>query len=86
MEIFYKPSFVRAFQRLEKDLQDEVIEKVTRFKDVNSHKSLKVHALHGELKGFYSFSVNYRYRIVFVFARGKREAHLIAIGDHKVYQ
>ena len=86
MRILYKPSFVRQFQKLERDLQDEVLEKIEEFTDSRNHRKLKVHRLTGLLAGFYSFSVNYRYRIVFSFSKRKTEATLLAVGDHEVYR
>lgn len=86
MEVLYKPSFVREFQKLSSALQDEVYEKVTLFKNSKNHKLLKVHALKGALKGYHSFSVNYRWRIIFTLQKGKKEAHLHTIGDHSIYQ
>lgn len=85
MEVLYKPSFVREFQKLPLALQDEVYERVEEFKNPKNHKRLKVHALRGGLKGYYSFSVNYQWRVIFTFAKGKREAHLHKLGDHSIY-
>ena len=53
-------------------------------KDKGNHKHLKVHNLHGRLAGRYSFSVNYKTRIVFAYL-SKQEIALLAIGDHEVY-
>ena len=87
MEIRYKPSFIKQVHTLESALQVEAIEKITEFKNPSSHRSLRVHPLKGELKGFYSFSVNYRYRIVFAWVgKGKKLAVLHAVGDHDVYR
>jgi plasmid maintenance system killer protein len=77
--------FVRRFSLLEKNLQEEVVEKIMLFHDRRNHRALKVHKLHGELAGFFSFSVNYRYRIVF-FYEEKDSAVLSTIGDHTVYE
>lgn len=85
MKIGYKPIFIRQFNKLEQSLQDEVLEKVELFKDLSNHKNLKVHKLHGKLDGCYSFSVNYRYRIVFEY-KEKTEIHILTIGDHEVYK
>jgi len=82
----FKPSFVRALKKLEPLLQDEAIEKIEYFKDPRNHKQLRVHPLKGRLKGRYSFSVNYRYRIVFSYLnREKTGVVLLSIGDHTVY-
>ena len=85
MEILYKPTFIRQFNKLEELLQDEVLEKIELFKNKKNHKQLKIHKLTGKLKDFYSFSVNYSYRIVFSYEK-KKSVVFLAIGDHDVYK
>lgn len=85
MEILYKPTFIRQFGKLEKMLQEEVLEKIEMFKIVSHHKQLKVNKLKGELNKFYSFSVNYSYRIVFAY-ESKTKVVLLSVGDHSVYR
>ncbi len=84
MKIFFKPTFVRQFKQLELGLQQEAVEKIELFKDKKNYKQLKIHQLHGRLAGRYSFSVNYKTRIVFSYL-SKNETVLLAIGDHAVY-
>ena len=84
MKISFLPAFVKKFNKLESDLQEEVLEKIELFKDVKNHKQLKVHKLNGVLSGRYSFSVNYKTRIVFSYLT-KNEAVLLSVGDHDVY-
>ncbi|HLD20153.1 MAG TPA: type II toxin-antitoxin system RelE/ParE family toxin [Patescibacteria group bacterium] len=84
MEVRFKPSFIRAYKGLDPQLQEEVKEKIALFRDGKNHIQLRVHRLKGSLAGRYSFSVNYRYRIVFMY-QGKDTAILLAIGDHDVY-
>jgi toxin HigB-1 len=87
MVISYTPSFLRLFKSLPEGLQDEVIEKIDLFKNEKNHKALKVHKLTGRLKGRYSFSVNYKTRIIFIYTFKKpKEATLLAVGDHDVYK
>ena len=85
MKISYKATFVREYNKLNEDLQSEVLEKIELFKDKNNHILLKVHKLHGKLKESYSFYVNYKIRIVFIW-ESNEEAILIAIGDHDIYK
>jgi addiction module RelE/StbE family toxin len=85
MEILYKPTFIRHFNKLEELLKDEVLEKIELFKDKNNHKQLKVHKLTGKLKDFYSFSVNYSYRIVFLY-ENKKSVVFLVVGDHDMYK
>ncbi len=84
MKISFLPMFVKKFNRLETALREEVLEKIEMFKDEKNHKQLKVHKLNGVLSGRYSFSVNYKTRVVFSYL-SKTEAVLLSIGDHEVY-
>jgi len=84
MDVSYAPTFVRQFKGLEKNLQEEVIEKIELFCNRKNHRSLKVHKLTGRLAGRFSFSVNYKFRIVFLYL-SSRSVVLLAVGDHDVY-
>lgn len=85
IQVFFKPTFIRQYNAFERELQEEVFEKIELFKEVKNHKQLKVHKLHGRLAGRHSFSVNYKIRIVFSYL-SKTETVLLAIGDHDVYK
>lgn len=86
MKVFYSPKFIHLMNSLPPSLQDEAIEKVAMFADEKNHQMLKVHKLRGRLKEQYSFSVNYRIRITFVYLTTKsKAAYLLTIGDHDVY-
>jgi mRNA-degrading endonuclease YafQ of YafQ-DinJ toxin-antitoxin module len=79
------PNFQRQFSKQEEDLKEEILEKLELLKDKLNHQTLKVHKLKGKLSGRYSFSVNYRIRIIFNFL-DKDEIILLAVGDHDVYR
>ena len=86
MEITYTASFIRLLKSLPKALREEVREKINLFRDPKNHQQLKVHKLKGRLKGRYSFSVNYKTRIVFNYSDNThKEVRLDAIGDHHIY-
>ena len=86
MEISFTPSFIRMLKSLSPALIEESIAKIELFKNPENHVSLKVHKLKGRLKDSYSFSVNYKIRIVFMYTDAKpKEARLDAIGDHDIY-
>ncbi|MFH0769829.1 MAG: hypothetical protein V1926_00450 [Candidatus Peregrinibacteria bacterium] len=84
-QILFTPSFLRQFNKLPPELQDEVDAAVLRFQSHPRDRSLKLHRLKGKLRRFFSFSVNYRYRIVC-----QNDAHdvwaLLSVGDHDVYR
>ena len=85
MDIRYKPSFVREFKKLPKAVQDEALQKIALFRDATNHEQLKVHKLKGKLKDFYSFSVTYLHRIVFMYEK-KDVVVFLAVGDHDIYR
>lgn len=83
MKITYSPRFLRRFKKLETNLQAEAKEKIKLFEQDPSHPFLKTHKLSGRLEQ-YSFSVNYKYRIIFAYI-SKEEVYLLTIGNHAVY-
>ena len=85
MEVSSTPQFRRQFRKLPHALQEEALEKILLFGDPGAHGQLRVHKLTGRLGGRYSFSVNYRYRIVFMWEKPRASAILLAIGDHSIY-
>ncbi|OGG78293.1 hypothetical protein A3A36_03015 [Candidatus Kaiserbacteria bacterium RIFCSPLOWO2_01_FULL_52_12b] len=84
LNVYYKASFIRKMNALDSALNEEAAEKIALFKDTKNHRILKVHKLHGPLAGLFSFSVNYKTRIVFQYV-SKNEIALLSIGDHDVY-
>ena len=85
LTISFKPTFVKQMHKLENGLVEEVFEKMQLFKNPQNHKSLKVHKLHGGFSDCFSFSVNYKTRIVFEYET-KNSVIFLAIGDHDLYK
>ncbi len=85
MTVFYTANFLRQFKKLPRTLQQEAKEKIELFKKNQHQPSLRVHKLKGHLRRYWSFSVNYSYRIVYEYDSSTTIA-LLAIGDHSVYQ
>ena len=82
--IKYKPRFIRLYNNFESTQQEEIREKIGLFTSEANHTMLKVHKLQGKLKGRFSFSVNYKTRIVFVY-ESKQTVVLLVVGSHDVY-
>lgn len=85
IEIYFTKSFLKQIKLFTKDLQDEVSEKIELFKNKDNHSLLKVHKLHGKMSDRYSFSVNYKIRIIFIW-NVKNEAIFLVLGDHDLYK
>ncbi len=86
MDVAFTPQFRRQFKKIPSKLQEETLEKIGAFSDIRQHASLHVHKLAGRMDGRWSFSVNYRYCIVFTWERQNKSAILLAIGDHSIYE
>lgn len=84
-KLYYKPSFIRQLKKLPLALQDEAKEKISLFKENPEHPFLKTHKLKGRLAGYYSFSVNYTYRIIFKYLT-ENQVTLLAVGNHNIYK
>ena len=85
MKVAYSPSFLRQYNKLPSELQEEVYERIALFSENPIHPFLKTHKLKGKFQGRFSFSVNYSYRILFCYI-SKNEIFLLAVGDHDIYK
>jgi addiction module RelE/StbE family toxin len=84
IQVVYTPGFLKEYSKLDLSLKVEVREKVELFKEDPRHPFLKTHKLKGAMKGYFSFSVNYKYRVVFEYDTKKTVA-LLSVGGHDVY-
>ncbi len=82
LEIYYAPTFIRLYKDLDLALKEEVKDKIQLFTNTKNHIHLKVHKLKG-IDNTYSFSVNYKIRIVFEY-QDKKTVNLLYIGSHDV--
>lgn len=85
MKVVYTSNFVRQYNKLPLNLRGEIKEKIDLFKIDQRHPFLKTHKLSGKFDGYFSFSVNYAYRIIFMYD-AKDVIALLSVGDHDVYK
>ncbi|MDO8408251.1 MAG: type II toxin-antitoxin system mRNA interferase toxin, RelE/StbE family [bacterium] len=81
----FTPEFFRHLKKLSLQLQALSFERIDLFRDKSNHRRLKVHKLHGKYQGFFGFSVDRKYRIMFEWI-SKNEARLHTVGDHSIYE
>ena len=85
MDIYYATKFHKHFISLPKNIQQKAIAKEKIFRQNPLDSRLKAHLLTGSLKGYYSFSITYHYRILFIFEKDG-SVTFIDIGTHSIYQ
>ena len=85
MEIVLSSRFKKSFRKLHPRIQKKAIEKSAIFKNEPFNLRLDTHKLHGEKKEEWAFSVDYSYRISFVFLK---DGNVIFtdIGTHDIYE
>ena len=85
MKIFYLPRFKREYKKLPSKIQELAIEKERIFRKNFFDTRLDTHKLHGPLKTFWAFSIDYKNRIIFDFS-GKETVRFYSVGDHDIYE
>ena len=89
MEVIYSNRFIRDYKKLPKKVKELAKKKEDIFRQNPFDSRLKTHKLHGKFKGriekYWSFSVGYKYRIVFRFI-DKNIVRFYLIGTHRIYQ
>lgn len=86
MEIIYSSKFAREYKKLPSNIKDIAEEQEILFRKDPFDSKLKTHKLKGKLSGFLSFSIGYKYRIIFEFSKDKMSAYFHSVGDHDIYQ
>ncbi len=82
MEYRYTRRFLRSLKKLPKEVQDDVIQAVDAFRKNVHSPGLKLHRLHGKMKGYRVFSANFAYRgIVNV---EKQHTYFTDVGGHNI--
>ena len=84
MEILYTTRFSREAKRVPAHVRAIVEARVLLFRTNPFDARLRTHKLSGALRGFWSFSIDYRYRIIFEFIEPEKVL-FHSIGDHSIY-
>ena len=85
MRIWYSTKFERLYSKLPKEVKKlaEAREKIFLADPFDSR--LKTHKLHGRFLGFFAFSLNYKYRIIFDFYKDT-VVRFHVVGLHDIYE
>jgi addiction module RelE/StbE family toxin len=85
MKIYYSSKFAREYKKLPKRVKLMAEKKEKIFRQDPFDKRLKPHKLTGKLSSFWSFSVGYKYRLIFEF-KTKNIIWFHSIGSHAIYR
>lgn len=85
VEISYTSKFAKNFKRLDASVRLKAKQRIEIFQTDPYNPVLKTHKLAGKLKDFYSFSINYSYRILFAF-EDSNKVTFIDVGTHSIYK
>lgn len=83
--ILFTPELKRDYRKLSKAAQASVKGRGKLLQENPFHPLLRTHKLTGSLKGCWSFSVDFRVRVIFLFA-SQEEILLLRVGDHSIYR
>ncbi len=87
MKIIYTSKFEREYRKLSEYIKKEAEEKENIFRKNPFDPKLKTHKLHGRLHEFWSFSVDYKYRIVFeISKKDNKTFYFHSISNHDIYE
>jgi addiction module RelE/StbE family toxin len=85
MKIIYSTKFAREYKKLPLKIKKLAEKREQIFRKEPFEPSLKTHKLTGKLKEYYSFSIDYQYRIIFEFAE-KDIIWFHSVGTHEIYK
>ncbi len=85
MKIIYSSKFAKEYKRLPLKIKKTAEKKENVFRKDPFESSLKTHKLTGKLKEYYSFSIDYQYRIIFEFVK-KDIIWFHSVGTHEIYK
>jgi addiction module RelE/StbE family toxin len=83
--IFYSPRFLKRAEKIPQEIIDLATEKQKIFEKSPLHPSLRMHPLKGELRGYWSLSINKQYRIIFEY-KENGDILFLSIGKHDIYK
>ncbi len=81
MEILVSPLFLRHFRKLSRDVQEKARRREKVFRGDPFDPRLDTHKLHGRLREEWAYSVDYSYRVAFLFLPNGRVLYT-DVGTH----
>jgi mRNA-degrading endonuclease YafQ of YafQ-DinJ toxin-antitoxin module len=84
-EVHITSGFQKSFRKLPANVRNLSVRKDRIFRANAFERQLKTHRLKGELDGYWSYSVNFSYRVLFRFIEPDKVIYY-DIGTHGIYK
>lgn len=84
-KIEYSSKYIHSFKKLPGSIQQKARQKEIVFRRAPFNPQLKTHKLHGRFRDYWSYSVDFKYRVIFSFPNSDK-ALFFDIGLHPIYQ
>jgi len=84
IKILRTARFLKSVNRLPSKIQKKLIAREVRFRKSPFAPQLHTHKLHGRFQGYWAYSVDFHYRVIFIF----EDEHTVTyydIGPHHMY-
>ena len=85
MKIYYSSKFEKEYRKLPRTIKLKAEDREKIFRKDPYDACLKTHKLKGLLKGYWAFSIDYQYRVIFEF-RTKDIVWFHSVGSHEIYE
>ena len=77
--------FMKSYRKLPNHIQNLAIKKDQLFRQDAFSASLRTHKLKGPLEGYFAYSINHSYRVLFRFVK-EDEVLCLDVGTHEIYK
>ncbi|MDP2642753.1 MAG: type II toxin-antitoxin system mRNA interferase toxin, RelE/StbE family [Candidatus Peregrinibacteria bacterium] len=84
-KIHYYDIFAKQFDSLPVEIKRKVVKQELLLKENPFHPSLRLHKLRGRLDGFWSISIDMKYRLIFSII-DKETVLFHSVGVHAIYE
>lgn len=81
----FTPTFSKKYTNLPSNIKEKARKKEPIFRQDPFSPSLKTHKLTGKLSAYWSFSIDYQYRIIFRFIENDTIL-FVDVGTHSIYK
>ena len=86
MLILYSPRFTKEYSKLPHELKTMFEEKESIFRSDPFDSRLETHKLRGKYVGYFAFSINYKYRVIFDYTDDRKDVRFHTVGTHDIYE